>query len=43
MKTIFGYEDKAVIKNRENNNEKDNHTISITVHSLKIIPTSDNS
>ncbi len=38
IKTIFGYEDEEVIRNREDNNTMDNEAFSIKVHSLKIIP-----
>ena len=45
MKTIFGTmcQDKATIINRENDTALDLSTFSITVHSLKIIPKSDDS
>ncbi len=40
MKAIFGYEEGTIAMNRKDNKRKERSAISITVHTLKIIPRS---
>ena len=40
MKTIFGYEEETIAINREDNKRTDRSAISLTVQTLKMIPTS---